>query len=135
VLDASEFAVSWRLTRESGSTSVEVRAAAAPHLDAGLPGHLWPRARVVTTAAPTDFGLQPNGDTWIGGAPIDAENVVRVDIYVPGVGPAIGAADSGYGPAQRQRIREFVVARLRTPGRSGLLLEAERVAAASDTDF
>ncbi|PPJ29696.1 hypothetical protein C5E45_12750 [Nocardia nova] len=134
VLDASEFAVSWHLTRESGSTSVEVRAAAAPHLDTGLPGHLWPRARVVTTSAPTDFELRQNGDTWIGGAVIDADNVVRVDVYVPGVGPAIDGADSGYGPAQRQRIREFVVARLRSPNRSGLL-EAERAAAASDTDF
>ncbi|WP_063066434.1 hypothetical protein [Nocardia violaceofusca] len=138
VLDASEFAVSWRLTRESGSTSVEVRAAAAPHLDAGLPGHLWPHARVVTDSVPTDFPLQLDGDTWFGGALIDAEGVVRVDIYVPGVGPVpdgTSASEAIYGPGQRQRIREFVIDRLRSAQPSMPLLEAERAAAASDTDF
>ncbi|PSR60940.1 MULTISPECIES: hypothetical protein [Nocardia] len=140
VLDASEFAVSWRLTRESGSTSVEVRAAAAPHLDAGLPGHLWPHARVVTDSVPTVLALQPGGDTWIGEALIDADNVVRVDIYVPGVGPApdetsASASANIYGPRQRQRIRGFVIDRLRSPQPAMPLLEAERVAAASDTDF
>jgi hypothetical protein len=138
VLDASEFAVSWLLTRESGSTSVEVRATAAPHLDAGLPGHLWPRARVVTDSVPTDVALQLNGDTWVGRAVIDAENIVRADIYVPGVGPApdeTSASENMYGPRQRQRIREFVIDRLRSPQPSMPLLEAERAAAASDTDF
>ncbi|MGW5513193.1 hypothetical protein [Nocardia africana] len=142
VLDASEFAVSWLLTRESGSTSVEVRATAAPHLDAGLPGQLWPHARVVTDSVPTDVALQLNGDTWVGGALVDAENIVRVDIYVPGVGPgpdetSVSASASAniYGPRQRQRIREFVIDRLRSPQPSMPLLEAERAAAASDTDF
>ncbi|NKY45408.1 hypothetical protein [Nocardia cerradoensis] len=139
-VDASEFAVSWRLTRDSGNTSVEVRVAAAPHLDAGMPGHLWPHARVVTDSAPTELALQLSGDTWVGGARVDAENVVRVDIYVPGVGPALyetsaSASENPYGPRQRQRIREFVIDRLRSPQPSMPLLEAERTAAASDTDF
>ncbi|MDR7168647.1 hypothetical protein J2W56_002378 [Nocardia kruczakiae] len=140
VVDASEFAVSWRLARESGSTSVEVRAAAAPHLDAGLPGYLWPHARVVTDSAPTVLALRLNGDTWVGGTLVDAENVVRVDIYVPGAGPApagtaASASENMYGPRQRQRIREFVIDRLRSPQSDLPLLEAERAAAASDTDY
>ncbi|WP_063000381.1 hypothetical protein [Nocardia mikamii] len=138
VVDASEFAVSWRLTRESGSTSVEVRAAAAPHLDAGLPVYLWPHARVVTDSVPTHLALQPGGDTWVGAALIDADNVVRVDIYVPGVGPVLdetSASENTYGPRQRQRIREFVIDRLRSPQPAMPLLEAESAAAASDTDF
>ncbi|WP_228535945.1 hypothetical protein [Nocardia sp. BSTN01] len=150
VVDASEFAVSWQLTRESGSTSVEVRVAAAPHLDAGMPGHLWPHARVVTDSAPTELALQLSGDTWAGRARVDAENVVHVDIYVPGVGPtpdetsvspsasasaSASASENAYGPRQRQRIRDFVIDRLRSPQPSMPLLEAESAAAASDTDF
>ncbi|WP_227980721.1 hypothetical protein [Nocardia spumae] len=135
IVDASEYAVSWRLTRDAGSTTVDVHAAAAPQLDTGLPAHLWPRARVVTRSLTLDLPLRLDGDTWTGTTRTDAEEVVRVDLHVPAVGPAItGPSAPAYGPAQRQRIRDFVVSRLRAP-RSAPRLEAEIAAAASDSDF
>ncbi|WP_280271764.1 hypothetical protein [Nocardia wallacei] len=144
ILDASESAVSWRLTRDSGVTTLGVAAVAAPRFDPGVPAHLWPRARVSTTPTATlDLTLHPDGDTWTGTAVTEAEDVAGVDIYVPGVGPSPienpTAADDPHGPAARRRIRDFAANRLRAalhPPESGdAPLLAEIDAATMDQDF
>ncbi|BCK55347.1 hypothetical protein [Nocardia wallacei] len=142
VLDASESAVTWRLARASGVTTLGVTAVAAPHPGPGVPAHLWPRARVATTAAAIDLTLRPAGDTWRGTAVTDAEDVAGVNIYVPGVGPAhtgIPTPDERHGPAARRRVRDFAVARLRAARRprepQAAPLLAEIDAATADPDF
>ncbi|MEV0028914.1 hypothetical protein [Nocardia sp. NPDC050793] len=132
LVDASEHAVSWELTRAEGATLVRVRAVAAPQLDAP-PAHLHPRALLDTSVGAIDTELHLVGDTWQGMTSTSAEAVAGVHVYVPGVGPdALTSADHD----ERARIRDLVAARLRraTTDDDSLLL-AEIAAAASDSDF
>ncbi|MEV0340971.1 hypothetical protein AB0H49_18290 [Nocardia sp. NPDC050713] len=132
LVDASERAVSWELTRAEGATLVRVRAVAAPQLITA-PAHLRPRASLDTAAGVVDTELELFGDTWQGAASVSSDEVAAVRVYVPGVGPAeLGAAER----EERQRIRDFAIARL---GRAGAgdedALLAETSAAATDSDF
>ncbi|MEV5648645.1 hypothetical protein AB0L57_10385 [Nocardia sp. NPDC052254] len=138
ILDASEHAVSWRLTHDSGSRTVRVEAVCAPDLTPGLPAHLWPHAHVTAASATTDLALTRTGDTWSGTAGIDADDIARVDVHVPGVGPSdSGTTDAEHGPRGRQLIRDFAAHRLRAaPATLPIaVLRAEIAAAASDSDF
>ncbi|WP_228823467.1 hypothetical protein [Nocardia blacklockiae] len=152
ILDASEYAVSWQLTRDSGSTVLTVHAVAAPHIPATVPAHLHPRAHVTTTTTTADLPLRLSGDTWSATATLDAEDVASVVLYVPGVGrlpvgdvepsdassPASGRP-AVEGAAERQRVRDFVIGRMRGVAEGadtfGWALRAEVAAAASDEDF
>ncbi|WP_054815329.1 hypothetical protein [Nocardia arizonensis] len=138
LVDASERAVSWEMSREFGATLVTVRAAAAPRLDAPVPPHLRPRAvldadRPDALAAEIDLSLI--GDTWIGAATVSTDSIATVDLRVPGVGSPEGRDDAG----TRQRIREFAAARLdraaRDPGTGFDAPLSAEIAAATDTDF
>ncbi|WP_431954029.1 hypothetical protein [Nocardia lijiangensis] len=133
LVDASEHAVSWELTRAEGATLVRVRAVAAPQLQAP-PAHLHPRALLDTAVGVIDTELHLVGDTWHGTASTKAEAVAGVQVYVPGVGPEpLSPADHD----ERARIRDLVAARLRraTSGDDDASLLAEIAAAASDSDF
>lgn len=135
LLDASEHAVSWELTRAAGRTLVRVRAVAAPGLSGGVPVHLRPHARVDTGHETVDIALELVGDTWSGSADTDAETVSSVRVYVPGVGPAI---DDESGSVARERIRAFARNRLHRAAPAAdddRPLRAELAAAAEDTDF
>lgn len=143
ILDASESAVTWYLARDSGVTTLGVAAVAAPRPDPGVPAHLWPRARVATTTTTVDLTLRSDGDTWTGASATDAEDVVGVAVYVPGVGPAHSGlpapADDPHGPAARRRVRDFAANRLRAalraPESVDAPLLAEIDAATGDQDF
>ncbi|MCP2276552.1 hypothetical protein [Nocardia amikacinitolerans] len=132
LVDASERAVSWELTRAEGATLVRVRAVAAPQLVAA-PAHLRPRALLDTAGGAVDTELELFGDTWQGVASVWSDEVASVRVYVPGVGPAeLNAAER----EERQRIRDFAVARLgRAAAGDDDLLLAEIAAAAMDSDF
>ncbi|MBB5916564.1 hypothetical protein BJY24_005476 [Nocardia transvalensis] len=141
VLDASEHAVSWQLTRDSGRTVLGVRAVAAPRIGRAVPAHLHPHARVVTGSATVDLTLTLAGDAWSGTTVIAADGIASVDVYVPGVGPAPvrSGSPAGDGPEARQRIRDFATSRLRSArdrtDSPGAPLLAEIAAAAADDDF
>ncbi|MEU6560427.1 hypothetical protein [Nocardia nova] len=140
LLDASEYAVSWQLDRESGANTVRVRAVAAPDLAAEPPPHLRPVAGIDTGVGTADLVLALTGDTWIGAAEVDSDDIAGVDIRVPGVGPAdADAAGQDHGPRRRQLIRDFAANRLLDRHPAGIvpipLLRAEIDAAASDSDF
>ncbi|WP_174375451.1 hypothetical protein [Nocardia higoensis] len=138
LVDASEQAVSWELTRAGGLTVVRVRAVAAPGLTGDVPAHLRPHALVDTGAGTVDAALRLSGDTWQGAFEIASEVVARVDVHVPGVGPAV--ADP-IEPATRARIRALAAERLRraaepeATGTGDTPLLAEIAAAAEDSDF
>ncbi|MEV6390805.1 hypothetical protein [Nocardia xishanensis] len=131
LVDASEHAVSWELTRAEGTTHVRVRAVAAPQLGAP-PAHLHPRVLLDTSVGAIDTELHLVGDTWQGSASTSAEAVAGVHVYVPGVGPDM---PSRAGHDERERIRDLVAARLRRATTDDSLLLAEIAAAASDSDF
>ena len=138
LLDASEHAVSWQLFRDSGTSTVRVRAVAAPDLDTEPPEHLRPYAHIVTTSATADLALIRTGDSWAGATGINSDDITGVDIHVPGVGPADPDTAGGeHGPRMRQQIRDFAANRLRAaPGIAPVpLLRSEITAAASDPDF
>ncbi|WP_278261059.1 hypothetical protein [Nocardia sp. AG03] len=159
LLDASEQAVSWAVSRAAGVSTVRVSVVAAPDCREPVPAHLWPFARVRTEAdtvrssgrsgqpsasGQADIGatdrettqdllmaLRLQGDSWVGSRelPKDAHAVKAVRVFVPGVGPNERFSDES---EQRERIRHF--ARQRLTGAHGLpLLAAE--AAAEDGDF
>ncbi|WP_405159961.1 hypothetical protein OG203_26365 [Nocardia sp. NBC_01499] len=137
LLDASEQAVSWEVVRQGGTTTVSVRAVAAPQ--SHFPSYLHPHVLVRTTAGTADAALTLAGDMWTTEvpAPEGAESTVTVAIYVPGVGP--DSSEHG-GPSVRQRVRDLAVRRLRRAadpsdeaGDAPLLAEID--AAASDSDF
>src|SRR5690606_30639917 len=138
LLDASEQAVSWELTRAGGVTVVRVRAVAAPGLTREVPTHLRPHAVVDTGTGTVDAPLRLSGDAWHGSAETASEVVARVDVHVPGVGPAV--ADP-IEPAARARIRTLAAERLRRatePEDTGTGIDAllaEIAAAGQDSDF
>lgn len=132
VVDASERAVSWELTRTGGVNSLRVRAAAAPGLRGEPPAHLRPYALVRTPAGDHGAALVLTGDSWTAAVADTADTVARVEVYVPGVGPAPprradpspfatelpgpdprDPADPAVDARQRERIRELAHARLR----------------------
>lgn len=129
VVDASERAVSWELTRTAGVNALRVRAVAAPGLRGEPPAHLRPHALVRTPAGDHGAALVLAGDNWTATVAETAGTVSGVEVYVPGVGPAAPwrADSSGFAgepdprdpadPAaearQRERIRELAHARLR----------------------
>ncbi|MGW4364717.1 hypothetical protein ACWEKT_03645 [Nocardia takedensis] len=132
LLDASERAVSWEVTRETGATLVTVRAAAAPDVRAHVPIPLRPHAFLDST----EIALNLVGDTWIGESPIAAESVTRVEVRVPGVGWAVDGDET----RTRRALRDFARRRLdraADPDAGGFdaPLPAEIAAAATDTDF
>lgn len=137
LLDASEHAVSWELTRTAGSTFVRVEVVAASGVTHEVPAHLRPRALVRTAAGDSDIELELLGDSWVGTSALASENVTLVEVYVPGVGPAASGPDD---PDQRRRVRELAAGRLRlaalSDGETDLApLLAETAAAVMDTDF
>lgn len=133
VLDASEGAVSWQVSRVGGVTEVRVSVVAAPDCAQPVPGHLHPHARVVARAAAEVVLMRLRGDVWVGSArfPDLAEAPASVDVFVPGVGPA---SPSGDESAARRRIREFVRSRL-SGHHIDPLLTAESTAAHTPDDF
>ncbi|MFI6777796.1 hypothetical protein [Nocardia sp. NPDC050412] len=137
VVDASERAVSWESTRNSGTTTVRVTAVAAPQLGSAAPAHLHPRAFITTPVGTAEAELNLIGDLWTGAATTPSDSVSTVDVYVPGVG-APGAPELG-GPEIRRQIREFAAARLRRATVADDAVDApllaEIAAAASDSDF
>ncbi|MFI6362940.1 hypothetical protein ACIBG0_09345 [Nocardia sp. NPDC050630] len=137
LIDASERAVSWESTRDSGTTTVRVTAVAAPQLSSAAPAHLHPRALVTTPAGTAEAELDLVGDLWTGATITTSDSVSAVDVYVPGVG-APGAPELG-GPEIRQQIRELAATRLRRATAADDAVDApllaEIAAAASDSDF
>ncbi|MET7771299.1 hypothetical protein [Nocardia sp. NPDC005366] len=158
LVDASERAVSWEVTRDSGTTTVLVRAVAAPDLASGIPPHLRPRAIVgaagdgpsaafpvgaadssgVSGTTSTEIDLSLVGDTWVGRSSVAAGPVTEVGISVPGFGlPALTAPED---PEIRARIRDLAIARLARAADADdtafdAPLLAEIAAAATDSDF
>ncbi|WP_433660527.1 hypothetical protein ACQPW1_47710 [Nocardia sp. CA-128927] len=137
LLDASEQAVTWEVVRRNGSTTIAVRAVAAPQSQ--FPSYLHPHVLVRTTGGTADAALTLAGDMWTTevSAPEGVESTVAVAIYVPGVGS--DSPEHG-GPAVRQRVRDLAVQRLRraadpTEEAGDAPLLAEIDAAASDSDF
>ncbi|MFI6869047.1 hypothetical protein [Nocardia sp. NPDC050406] len=149
LVDASERAVSWELTRAGGTTTLGVNVAAAPNTPAEVPAYLMPWARAESSGATVDIPLRPRPGAWFGEAPIaTTATAVHVTIHVPGFGvgenrtaavmrdPAVQAV--------RRRIREFALARLRyaaepptgpDPNAYDVPLLAEIAASAQDSDF
>ncbi|GIG68567.1 hypothetical protein [Phytomonospora endophytica] len=131
LVDASEQAVSWQVTRIAAQTVVAVSAVPAPGLPTAVPAHLWPHA----TVTGEDIALRLAEDAWIGDSalPPSTGPEVTVDVHLPGL-----AAPSGPGDrALRTRVRAFVHARLDAI-RAGTLpdpLRAETAAAATETDY
>lgn len=140
VVDASEQAASWQVTRAGGVSTVQVRVVAAPDCARAVPAHLWPHARVAS-AQESDFGggseyytapLQLHGDAWIGSVRIRADDIsCAVGIFVPGVGPDITSGDES---PMRERIRAHIRRRLAGNG-DDPLLTAEASAVSRDQDF
>ncbi|MBF6213512.1 hypothetical protein IU433_13345 [Nocardia puris] len=132
LVDASERAVSWDLSREAGATVARVQVVAAPTLTSA-PDHLRPRAAFTTPAGNVTADLTLRGDTWYGETPLPADSVDTVEVYVPGVG-----ATTRTDPALRQRIRDFATTRVRrasAPDDADPPLLAEIAAAAGESDF
>lgn len=140
LVDASERAISWELTRTGGITVVRVRAVAAPGLAGEVPGHLRPHALIDTGDGVIDAELALSGDIWAGVAETHSEVAVRVDIHVPGVGPGAGPAigpsagpttepSSGptVGPGVDRPAEPEIRARIRA-------LAAERLRRAAESD-
>src|SRR5690606_20189139 len=75
LVDASEQAVSWELTRAGGRTVVRVRAVAAPGLTGDVPAHLRPHALVATGSGAVATALALSGDAWAGIAETDSQSV------------------------------------------------------------
>ncbi|WP_330178856.1 hypothetical protein OHB26_20275 [Nocardia sp. NBC_01503] len=89
LIDASEQAVSWRVIRDNGDSTIAVSAVTAPGLPAELPAYLRPWARIATGGEVRDTPLRSTGDAWIGETVFAATgSAVRVDIYLPGFGIA-----------------------------------------------
>ncbi|MEV6431361.1 hypothetical protein [Nocardia sp. NPDC051463] len=135
LIDASEHAVSWQVSRSTGTTTIGVAAVAAPRLAADIPAHLHPRALIAVAAETVETELNLVGDTWTGQATTPSEAVSAVELYVPGVG-APGLGDSGV----RQQVRDIAAARLRRAAADHDIafdapLLAEIAAAASESDF
>lgn len=132
LVDASERAVSWELSREAGATVARVQVVAAP-TPASAPDHLRPRAALATPAGDVTADLTLRGDTWFGETPLPADSVDTVEVYVPGVG-----ATTRTDPALRQRIRDFATTRVHrasAPDDADPPLLAEIAAAAGESDF
>ncbi|MEU0540166.1 hypothetical protein ABZ319_09870 [Nocardia sp. NPDC005978] len=139
LVDASERAVSWRVVREDGATTVAVSAAAAPEAPADVAAYLRPWARIDSGGTLVEAALTPSGGAWVGAAAVSSAGApVHVDIHVPGFGIRTGDASVDL----RSRIRDFAAARLRRAvgvsadgqGSDAPLL-AEIAAAAEDSDF
>lgn len=139
LVDASERAVSWRVVRDAGATTVAVSAAAAPEAPADVAAYLRPWARIDSGGSVVEAALVPSGGAWVGAATVTAAGApVQVDIHVPGFGVRT-RSDSG---DLRARIRDFAAARLRRAGGTSAdgqahdaPLLAEIAAAAADSDF
>ncbi|MFE7796668.1 hypothetical protein [Nocardia sp. NPDC057440] len=135
LIDASEHAVSWQVSRSPGTTTIGVEVVAAPRLAADIPAHLHPRALIAASAETVETELNLVGDTWTGQATTTAEAVSSVEVYVPGVG-APGLGNSGI----RQQVRDIATTRLRRAAVDDdaafdAPLLAEIAAAASESDF
>ncbi|MDO3649433.1 hypothetical protein [Nocardia mangyaensis] len=141
IVDASEQAVSWQVTRAGGVSTVRVSVVAAPDCTRGVPEHLWPHARVTAPRVSDSGGgsecytapLQLHGDAWIGTVqiPTASETGCAVTIFVPGVGPESTRGDES---PMRARIRAYVRRRLAGNADDPLLI-AEASAAGGDQDF
>ncbi|MBC7300670.1 MAG: hypothetical protein H5T78_06930 [Nocardia sp.] len=155
ILDASEHAVSWQVTRAAGVSTVRISVVAAPDCRGVVPEHLRPLARVrswraqpaVTEQGPSpsaahdrarplptvdaEVPLHLRGDAWTAGIDIAGPPEIPLDItvFVPGVGPAAHVAQ----PDVQDRIRRF--ARLRLSASTDDRLSAEAAAADRDEDF
>ncbi|MGX1805347.1 hypothetical protein ACWIGI_06500 [Nocardia sp. NPDC055321] len=138
LVDASERAVSWRVVRAGGETTVAVSAAAAPEAPEDVAAYLRPWARIDSGGTLIEAALTPSGGAWVGAAAVSSAGApVHVDIHVPGFGIRTGGASVDL----RSRIRDFAAARLRHAAgvsaheqRDAPLL-AEIAAAAEDSDF
>ncbi|MFG1790540.1 hypothetical protein [Nocardia sp. NPDC049149] len=157
LLDASERAVSWDVLRVAGTTTVQVRAVAAPQLRGEVPPHLHPHALIRTATGTATTTMELNGDTWHAAvtAPEGAESALFVDVSVPGVGrntadaanplaadeiPSSRVEDTTAEAELRRRVRELAAARLRRAAEApdsaaDLPLLAEIAAADSESDF
>lgn len=140
LVDASERAVSWQVTRAAGITTVAISVAAAPAAPAAVPAHLRPWARVQPTgtaeggdhidvtrradgtrsdavnghrradADVAETALRLSGDVWTGAIRIPSSGSVA---RVDIRVPGFGVFDDSGTPEVRRRIRDFAAARLR----------------------
>ncbi|MFC9999108.1 hypothetical protein [Nocardia sp. NPDC127526] len=140
LLDASERAVSWRVIRDAGVTTVAVSAVAAPGAPATVPAYLRPWARIETSGGEEQTGLELAGGAWTGEAVVPSATAVHVDIHLPGFG--VPADPDPAATELRRRVREFAAARLRRAAGTATAAEApdapllaEIAAAAEDSDF
>ncbi|MEV0645611.1 hypothetical protein AB0I28_10135 [Phytomonospora sp. NPDC050363] len=133
LIDASEQAVSWQVSRLAARTVVAVTAVPAPGLPSTVPAHLWPHATV--TGAPEEIALRLREDAWIGDSALPGATGpdITVEVHLPGLAPPVAAADRDL----RGRVRAFAHARL-DGIRAGTLAEplrAESAAAETETDY
>ncbi|MBH0778644.1 hypothetical protein [Nocardia bovistercoris] len=140
LVDASERSVSWEVVRESGTTLVTVRAAAAPEVGSPVPTHLRPRAALgVDGSTRAEIDLTLVGDAWVGGGKVPMDTVGTVDIRVPGVGKT-GVTAAADDATVRQHLRDLARVRLARAADTDATgfdtpLLAEIAAATSDEDF
>ncbi|HEY1179530.1 MAG TPA: hypothetical protein VGF17_25520, partial [Phytomonospora sp.] len=131
IVDASEEAVSWQVSRVAARTVVAVSAVPAPGLPTAVPAHLWPHA----TVTGEDITLRLREDAWVGDSALPASTgpEITVEVHLPGIAAPAAPADRDL----RARVRDFVYARLAAI-RAGTLtdpLHAESAAAATETDY
>lgn len=131
LVDASEQAVSWQVSRVAAQTVVAVSAVPAPGLPTAVPAHLWPHATVTGEDIPLRFGE----DAWVGDSALPGTTgpQITVDVHLPGLPVPSDPGDRSL----RMRVRAFVHARLDAI-RAGTLtdpLRAETAAAATETDY
>ncbi|GGK53471.1 hypothetical protein [Nocardia camponoti] len=131
ILDASEQAVSWELSRLDGVSTVTVRAVCAPDCALDVPEYLHPHVRVELGDASRTVALSRFGDQWLGAVVFDStSSAPEVTVYVPGVGPSVVTPDE---VATRELLRAY--ARERLASSSADLLVAEVAARDAEDDY
>ncbi|WP_067824053.1 hypothetical protein [Nocardia inohanensis] len=90
LIDASERAVSWRVTRTAATTSVEVSVAAAPGTPSAVPAHLRPWARIITA------GSGNGSERANGGRPTQVDGSGSVDGGHRDLAGGSGSVDGGH---------------------------------------
>lgn len=132
LLDASEEAVSWEITRLPARTTVLTLAVvAAPGLTdrTRVPEHLRPRARVTTAdGGLAEIPLRLTDDSWTGSAPPPGAGRPDITVHLPAF-PEPPTPDDAEQRRLRQRIRALAHARLAGSGPVIAPLRAETEAA------
>ncbi|MFD7508351.1 hypothetical protein ACFV5N_03220 [Streptomyces sp. NPDC059853] len=132
LLDASEEAVSWEITRRPArATVLTLAVVAAPGLTdrTRVPDRLRPRARVTTAdGGLAEIPLRLTDDSWTGGAPPPGAGRPEITVHLPAF-PEPPTPDDAEQRRLRQRIRALAHARLTGSGPVVAPLRAETEAA------